>query len=156
MQRLIFVGECELGRGLFAAAYILAGSTIHIFFGPTLTSDDVESLGEASCYPIQTGPDSYLDPQPPGRFTNHSCAPNAAIRDGHILVALRDIPLGEEIRFDYSTTMSERRWTMLCRCGADSCRGVITDFHDLPQALQEHYVALGIVQPFIVAERQIQ
>jgi hypothetical protein len=30
---------------------------------------------------------------------------------------------------------------------------VHTDFYDLPQALQEHYLALGIVQPFIVAER---
>jgi hypothetical protein len=66
--------------------------------------------------------------------------------------ALRPIARGEEILYDYSTTMSEQRWTMQCQCGAPSCRGIIADFHDLPAELQRRYLAMRIVQPFIVAE----
>jgi hypothetical protein len=35
-----------------------------------------------------------------GAYINHSCTPNTAILHGH-LIALKHIPLGEEITFDY-------------------------------------------------------
>lgn len=44
---------------------------------------------------------------------------------------------------------------MRCRCGAPSCRGLIGDFHDLPRDLQQGYLALGVVQAFIVQEAEI-
>ena len=98
---------------------------------------------------IQVGPDQYIDTQPPGVFANHSCAPNAGIRNDRDLVALRDIPKGEEICFDYSTTMDEKSFTMACRCGTPECRKMVTDFAELPAGTQQYYVTRGLVMGFI-------
>lgn len=152
MQWPVFVGECELGRGLFAVRNVRQGEQLFLFNGPVISFDQTISRGDSEGNSLQIGPNTYIDLEPPGVFANYSCHPNAGIRNHTEVYAIRDIAIGEEIRFDYSTTMSEGHWTMLCRCGADSCRGVISDFHDLPQALQERYLALGIVQPFIIAE----
>jgi hypothetical protein len=146
------VRECELGRGLFADHFYPAGEEILRFEGRTVPAHIVAAMGDEECYMIQIDADLYLEPQEPGRYTNHSCAPNAAIRNDYCLVALADISEGEQICFDYSTTMSENNWTMSCRCGAAHCRGVIRDFGELPFDLQQRYLDLGIVQSFIVRE----
>lgn len=122
------------------------------FEGPTAAAHVVAGMGEEQCYMIQIGPDLYLEPRAPGRYTNHSCAPNAAIKDDHRLIALVDIAADQQICFDYSTTMSENNWTMSCRCGAANCRGVIRDFGELPTELRRYYLDLGVVQSFIVRE----
>jgi SET domain-containing protein len=68
------------------------------------------------------------------RFINHSCAPNceAVIEDGRriYIEALRDIPVGEELVYDYQyermddhTAEDERFYA--CQCGAPTCRGTI-------------------------------
>ena len=146
------VHECELGRGVFAERWYRAGEEILRFEGRTVPAAAVADMGEDECYMIQIGPELYLEPAPPGRYTNHSCAPNAAIKDDCRLIALRDIAPGEQICFDYSTTMSENNWTMACRCGAPNCRGVIRDFGELPEDLRRRYLDLRVVQSFIVRE----
>jgi uncharacterized protein len=142
----------NFGRGVHARFPIRAGEKILEFDGPGLTHAEVLALGEAQAYTIQVGPEEYIDTRPPGRFTNHSCEPNAGVSGDRHLVALRDIAAGEEIQFDYSTTMSENHWTMDCRCGRPCCRRQIRDFHLLPPSLQAHYIRLGLVQSFIVKE----
>lgn len=148
----IRVAKSPHGLGLYAAGDIPAGATILIFTGEMLHLDEVLSSGRDECYPLQVGPQTYLDLDARSRIVNHSCSPNAGLRADRILVALRDIRFGEEICYDYSTTMSERRWTMQCRCQAPNCRGTVGDFHQLPMSLQEHYLQLGVVQSFIVEE----
>jgi SET domain-containing protein len=148
----MLVRACELGRGLFADRDYQKDEEILRFDGRTVSARIVAAMGEEECYMIQIGPDLYLEPKEPGRYTNHSCAPNAAIREDYLLVALTGISADEQICFDYSTTMSENNWTMSCRCGASDCRGVIRDFGELPFALQQHYLDLGVVQSFIVRE----
>lgn len=145
------VRECGLGRGLFADHSYKTGDEILRFEGPTIPAHVVASMGDEECYMIQIGSDLYLQPQAPGRYTNHSCKPNAAIKDDYRLVALCDIAADEQICFDYSTTMSEDNWTMECRCGAPNCRGIVRDFGELPSELQRHYLDLNVVQSFIVA-----
>jgi uncharacterized protein len=149
---LVAVIEGALGKGVHALREFRAGGTILTFDGPELSHDEVLGLGEAQAYTIQIGPDRYIDTLFPGRFTNHSCDPNAGIWQDRYLVAIRPIAVGEQIQFDYSTTMSENHWTMQCRCGSAKCRGLIRDFHLLPVPLQVHYLRLGIVQQFIVRE----
>lgn len=144
------VRECGLGRGLFADHSYKAGDEILRFEGPTIPAHVVASMGDEECYMIQIGTDLYLEPQAPGRYTNHSCKPNAAIKDDYRLIALCDIAADEQICFDYSTTMSEDNWTMECRCGAPNCRGIVRDFGELPSELQRHYLDLNVVQSFIV------
>ncbi|MGH7525262.1 MAG: SET domain-containing protein [Gemmatimonadales bacterium] len=150
----VLVLQGHLGRGIHARLPISAGKTILEFDGPIASHDEILAMGEAQAYALQVGPDRYIDTRPPGRFTNHSCEPNAGIAGDHLLVGLRDIGVGEEIQFDYSTTMSENHWTMDCRCSRSRCRRTIGDFHLLPFALQAHYVGLGVVQSFIVREWQ--
>lgn len=63
------------------------------------------------------------------RFINHSCAANCTAKvlsfDGRnkkiIIVALRDIDVGEEICYDYKFTQEEQK--LACHCKADACTG---------------------------------
>jgi hypothetical protein len=99
--------------------------------------------------PLQIGPDRYIDLEEPGRIVNHSCNPNAGIRDDVQLIAIKDIQKDEEIRYDYSTTMDDGHWTLKCKCNEPNCRKVIKDFKHLPPDVQQKYITLGIVQKFI-------
>jgi len=151
----VYMGGCDLGSGLFAGRDFRQGEMLFRFGGAIICNAESIAQGDGANNHLQIGPTTYLAVEPPGVFTNHSCDPNVGIRYDVQVYALRDIRLGEEVRFDYSTTTSERRWTMHCRCGSPSCRGIIGDFHDLPEKLQQHYLALGIVQAFIVQEAEL-
>ncbi len=146
----IRIDECDVGLGVFARRALKKGETILAFGGPLIDFAETKRRGPWECMPLQIGTDRYYDTQPPGIFVNHSCAPNAGIQNDRDLVALRDIPAGEEIRFDYSTTMEEQSFTMQCRCGAPGCRRVVADFSALPAATQREYIEKGIVMSFIV------
>ena len=145
----IRVDRCSLGRGLFAVRDYAADDLILVFKGPRVGRDHPIHLTEEGANLLQTGRRSYILLGFPGVFTNHSCEPNAGIRNNRRLVALRPIAAGEEIRFDYSTTMDENFWTMTCRCGSPECRGLVEDFCRLPLAVRHRYLDMGIVQGFI-------
>lgn len=75
------------------------------------------------------------------RWFNHSCDPNADVRSkwDHAentmrawWVALRDIPVGEEIVYDYAFAAEVAE---ACHCGAPTCRGLIVD--DDPENLAQ-------------------
>jgi uncharacterized protein len=146
----IVIGECAFGLGVFANRDIQKAETILAFNGPIIDFAETKRRGPWECMPLQIGLDRYFDTRPPGIFVNHCCDPNAGIRNDHNLVALRDIPRGGEVFFDYSTTMEEQSFTMRCLCGAPGCRHVVADFSTLPRKVQESYLAQGIVMSFIV------
>jgi hypothetical protein len=146
------VQRCKLGFGLFATRPFSAGEFLFTFTGPTISLAQAIAKGDNEGNALQIGPELYVDLQPPSVFANHSCNPNACVQNDVRAFALRDMAAGEEVRYDYSTTMSERRWSMNCLCGAASCRGVVTDFHELPLDTQERYLGLNAVQAFIVQE----
>lgn len=148
----VYVDDCDLGRGVYAARDLSPGEAIFNFSGPILPLEEVLAKGDQAPNPVQIEQRQYIDVGFPGVFINHSCDPNAGVVDDVTVVALRLITRNEEIRFDYSTTMSERLWTMQCHCRSSHCRGLVTDFHELPTALKTKYLALGIVQRFIVRE----
>lgn len=77
--------------------------------------------------PTRTAPrSSWLNPDHPIRFGNHSCAPNLWLAGATSLVARRDVAAGEELTQDYATYTGVESWRMPCRCGSDGCRGVVT------------------------------
>jgi hypothetical protein len=120
--------------------------------GPLLTLNEVRAKGPSlAANALQIGIDRYLDLDEPGKFINHSCSPNAAVIRDTTLIAICPIAAGEEIRFDYSTTISDG-WTMACRCGAAECRGLVVAFQLLPESLRRRYAILGQVQRFMVEE----
>ncbi len=141
----VFVERCDVGLGLFAARSFRKGECMIVFEGPLVEGHEGRLLSDA----IQIGPEVYIDPVPPGKYVNHSCNPNAGLVNNVYLHALRDIPEGAEIRFDYSTSMGESFWTLECACNSPVCRGLVADFVQLPPELRAKYLELGIVQDFI-------
>jgi SET domain-containing protein len=136
---------------LFAGEPIRAGVEILRLTGPELTLNAVRAKGPAAANALQIGVDRYLYLDEPGRLVNHSCSPNAAVRNDTVLVAIREIAAGEEIRFDYSTTISDG-WRMPCLCGTAECRGLVAAFQLLPEPLRRRYALLGHVQKFILEQ----
>jgi hypothetical protein len=147
----VFVEETDVGRGLFARRAFEGGERILRLQGKAIDFAGTLAKGDRECDALQIGDDLYLDLEEPARFVNHSCEPNACVRDGAELAALCDIAAGEEIRFDYSTTLDEDHWTMECRCGSPRCRGKIRDFRWLPREWKLELIRRGAVPSFIVA-----
>jgi SET domain-containing protein len=64
-------------------------------------------------------------------------------------VAIRNIAAGEEICWDYSTTLAESNWHMICQCKAPDCRRVIGNFSTLSPERQEWFRARNLVAPYL-------
>ena len=93
------------------------------------------------------GPSGRLDD-----LVNHSCDPNAGLRftdDGVYLVAIRAIAPGEEVTWDYSTTLAESNWHMICQCRAANCRRVIGNFATIDADRQQFYRSRNLVAPYL-------
>jgi hypothetical protein len=144
------IGETDVGRGLFVTRDFTAGEEVFRFRGREIDFAGTLAKGERQCDAIQIGPDRYLDLEPPQVYINHSCDPNTGVRDDLRLVALRDLKAGEEIRFDYSTTMAEDHWILECRCGSPRCRGVIRDFKWLSDEWKRRLIRMDVVPRFIL------
>ena len=152
----VLVGPCPLGKGLFATTDFKPGETILRFRGVLIDFAAMLRKGVNQANPLQIGANLYIDLEAPGVYANHSCDPNAGIRNDTDLVAIQAIRRGEEIRYDYSTTMWEDHWTLVCHCGSNQCRGLVADFPTLPEIQQQRYLSSGIVQAFIVARMHRQ
>ncbi len=156
MSQKIEISNCALGLGVFAKVPIKPRETIFYLTGRLIDFEEAvaSEYGEHS---IQIGLNRYVSPHSsagyphsPARYINHSCSPNSGFVDEIRLIALNQIHPGEEICFDYSTTMLERYWELDCLCGAAQCRGRIRDFDLLPLAWQQHYIRLGVVPDYIL------
>ncbi|OKH28561.1 SET domain-containing protein [Chroogloeocystis siderophila] len=148
-----YIAKSRFGQGLFARKNIALGEKILEFTGDIIDFD--KAVLKAPKYegdPLQIGRNLYVNLEPPGRFVNHSCDPNAGIKNDVELVALKQIRAGEEIYFDYSTTMDEDYWVMQCGCGSTHCRRVIKDFKHLPSHVKRKYLELNVVQNFIATQ----
>ena len=64
------------------------------------------------------------------RFMNHHCEPNTVVRECGVF-ALREIHPWEQITFNYNTTEYKMAEPFACRCGSESCQGVILGFSGL-------------------------
>lgn len=96
-----------------------------------------------------TGEPLFMDLVCQTRWFNHSCEPNTEVMlkwdpDAKVMtawwIALRDIPVGDEITYDYAFVADVAE---PCRCGAATCRGLIVDddpenLARLPDHLREH------------------
>ena len=117
------VGETHLGKAVFASRGFAEGERLVRFSGRRISAarlgrqlaTGLEGSGDRF---VQIGADHYLGPS--GRIDdliNHSCSPNAGLRfgdDGVFLVAIRPIAPGEEISWDYATTLGDPDWRLPC------------------------------------------
>lgn len=74
---------------------------------------------------------------------NHSCNPNAGIKNRADLFALRDISKGEEIVYDYSMVTPPTIWEMACKCGNSNCRKIASDVRSIPKDVLKKYIEMG-------------
>jgi len=131
----VVAGSGIHGEGVFARRDIRKGEPVLECGGRLVSGDELPPGMRA----MQLGDDAYLVEEPGNPraddYLNHSCEPNIGFLAGDcVLYALREIGSGEELLFDYSTTMGERGWSLPCRCGTPSCRGEIRSFWDLDEA----------------------
>lgn len=147
---MIVVKPSPHGRGVFAARPITIGERILEFTGPLVDFDGAMAKGETHCNVLQITDRTYIDLQEPGVLVNHACDPNCCVRNDRFLAALRNIDAGDELTFDYSTTMGDASWVMECSCGNPKCRGAVGDFETLPGDVQEYYLLRNAVQGYLV------
>lgn len=142
------------GLGVFAVRPFVKGEKILEAKGQILDYDDFEDGSYEDQHCLQIGERTFIGSSGEiDDYVNHSCEPNAGYRIQGTqadLIAIRDIAAGEEITYDYSTTMHNDRNEMQCECGAPSCRGLIRDFQYLPSNLKSRYIGLGVVPDFII------
>jgi SET domain-containing protein len=130
------------GRGVFADRLIKKGELIGEYTGERITEKeadrrypfDDDERHHTFLFRLDDG--MIIDALFGGnavRFINHSCDPNceALEEDGRILIsALRNIPKGQELAYDYNFILDERHTPKAkaqypCYCGSKKCRGTI-------------------------------
>lgn len=136
------------GRGLFAISPFEPGEIVCIKGGYVFRRDTLEEiapvLGPAE---IQIADDLFIGPRRADEregamiFSNHSCEPNIAVQGQIVFVALRRIEPGEELTHDWATT-DDDDYTLECRCGARTCRRIITGQDWRKAELQQKYRGL--------------
>jgi hypothetical protein len=145
------------GKAVLANRRFAKGERILECKAPLVHADDVPNViltPEDDRY-LQVGPDIYQGPSGDlDDYVNHSCDPNAGlvfVGGKVILTAIKNVLPGEEITFDYSTTMDDpHNWEMECMCGSPKCRVRIGNFKDLPRQVQVRYIRLGIVPDYCI------
>jgi len=131
------------GRGVFAARDIVEGERIIEYTGALLSHAQADALCEDESarrhhtFLFAVDDRCVIDGANGGnesRFINHSCDPNCevVVDRGRVYVhALRDIPEGSELFYDYwyvtdqSYTFDDLRRIYPCRCGSPKCRGTL-------------------------------
>lgn len=149
------IKDSKNGSGVFATINFSFGQEVMKFNGRLFLRDSLPTpYSDYSDHYMQIDTGLYLGPSGgPDDYVNHSCEPNCGVYkngDVFILIAIKNIDIGDEITWDYSTTMDEDDWEMVCRCESRQCRGVIRDFKYLPKSVQEKYVNLKIVPTYIL------
>ena len=150
------------GSGVFAREAIGKDQLITKMEGlPASEEEIIERIQSGTLAlddPLQIQEWEYLILSPFHRLFNHSCEPNAGIRQERKLVAIRDLKPNEEITFDYSTTVGmnirAEHWSMPCLCGHSLCRKVIGNVSTLSQSTIQFYLNRGVLPDFI--QRQLE
>lgn len=159
VPHIFSIGENHLGKAVYAAVPFAKGSPIIEFKGPRIHKSQLPKSfsGNADRF-VQVDSEYYMGASGDvDDLINHSCDPNSGLRfiKGRIVLhAIRDIGLGEEITWDYSTTLFESGWHMECLCGATTCRGVISDFAELAYDVRNRYRLLGMLPPYLLEKPQ--
>lgn len=119
------------GTGGYARKDIPAGTMIIEYVGERITKAESTRRCENDNEYIFTIDEEWdLDGKVswnPARFINHSCAPNCEAEwdEGRIFInALRDIPQGEELFFNYGYDLEDYR-DHVCQCRTPECLGYI-------------------------------
>jgi hypothetical protein len=139
------------GYGSVVCEPIAAGEVVAAFGGRCVTRDEFDLLpANQQLRSVQIDEHLYMvgAPEPePADFINHSCDPNCLLSGNVILVAGRDIAIGEELSYDYATTDGSDYDEFECACGTALCRGKVSGHDWMLPELQLRY--RGSFSPYL-------
>ena len=131
------------GWGSYAIERISTGETVAGFGGWMVDRSTLAGMtDDRQSRSIQVDHDLYLvsgEVPEPGDMLNHSCEPNCGVIGSAVVVAMRDIEIGEELTFDYAMTDASDYDEFTCLCLANACRGVVTGSDWRDPVLQARY-----------------
>lgn len=147
----------KYGLGVYASKNIKEGEFVWRMTGEKVSLAEcwtrINSGNEDLTDPLQVGLEEYLDLNKFSRLFNHSCEPNLGIKNESDLFALKNIKKGDELTFDYSTTVGPNipisEWFMDCGCGSEKCRKIISNILSIPKIEIEKYLKKGFLQDYI-------
>jgi uncharacterized protein len=134
------------GRGVHAVEAIAGGEVVAVKGGHIVDGSAVAGLPEAirdSAFPIAA--DLFVAAVDPGEYdgvlmrVNHSCEPNVGMGGNVLLVAMREIAVGEELTIDYALFLADPGFAMQCRCGTAVCRGMVRGTDWMRADVRERY-----------------
>lgn len=118
------------GYGIFAHTATPAGTVLIVWGGAIVDRAGLERVPEGvRRFSVQVEEDLYqvsLEGPDDADYLNHSCDPNAGFNGQIVVVAMRDIQVGEEICIDYAMCDGSPYDEFDCACGAAGCRGRVT------------------------------
>jgi len=123
------------GMGMFVRQTISQGEVVEIIGGQLMSEEEFEIFQKnSSCYnAIQIGETLHLVELLENTYRregsiNHSCDSNLWMADAVTVVARFDILSGQELTIDYALFTAQNDWSMdvVCNCGAQLCRRIIT------------------------------
>jgi SET domain-containing protein len=155
----LIVRESKNGRGVFTTESIKKDSSILKVLGVKKTVAEIEVDGifsSLSANAYRFSKTHYISPEGKlGELLNHSCEPNAYVTKEHgqlFVKAINSIRARVQVVIDYSTIMArDDEWIMTCNCGSKKCRGLVTKFTLLPEAIQRQYREKRIVPDYILS-----
>ncbi|MCG8586704.1 MAG: SET domain-containing protein [Pirellulales bacterium] len=136
VEKRVEIRQTIVGRGVFARRDFKKGDVIGEITGGIMDFD------YESDYCMDLDGSAVLEPAPPFRFLNHSCAPNCElllwkyrkIKGPKLhrlwVEATTRIREGDELTIDYAWPLEA---AIPCACRADNCRGWIVEEGSLPQ-----------------------
>lgn len=121
------------GKGVLTTRKIGEGELLIVWGGEILTQRDINE-GRGRRHTVVAIDEGLFLSAPATQelsiddYMNHSCSPNAWMRDAISLEAACEIVPGEEITADYAIWLDDPDYVMKnpCNCGAAWCRSLIT------------------------------
>lgn len=151
-------GTNKYGNGVYALEKIKEGELIMLLDGEFINEKDCDERIEKGLLrnddPLQIEDDKYLILDEKSIAFNHSCDPNAGLKDRSTLFALRDIEIDEEITYDYSTTVGPLNFSFTtmknCLCGSKKCRSELGNVLTISAEQLDFYKRKGALQDYII------
>ena len=139
------------GRGSIVVEPIRAGEMVMAFGGTCLTRAEFDLLSDDRISrSIQIDDELFLAGHVEAEsadWMNHSCTPNCGMSGQVIVVAMRDIAVGEELTYDYAMSDGSDYDEFECACGTAACRGKVTGNDWMLPELQLAY--RGYFSPYL-------
>jgi uncharacterized protein len=137
----VIVKRTDTGSGVYAERHFERGERVMRVIG--------SFTAKRSVYTIQIDRAMHIEPYAPAKYLNHSCEPNLGVKMNPLglpdFYALRDIEPDEHLTYDYAMTefmlaeMEQQRERVTCTCGADTCRGHLGSYVELPAEIKQRY-----------------